>query len=66
MTLPIETVVELLMANAFMFSPASYGVYVLLDSADGCLIAHTSKSDLRAKVRTYLETLAEVPHEQAD
>ena len=59
--LPIETVVGLLMANAFMCSHASYGVYVRLDSADGCLITSTSKIDLRTKVRTYLQSLVPKP-----
>lgn len=56
MQLPIEAVVELLMANRI-------GDTIVLN---GRIVYCDDIGDLRGCIRTYLETLAEVPHEQAD
>ena len=61
MNMPIKTVVELLIENA---APAKCGGGQII--LGGELYDSLREDDLRGYIRTYLETLAEVPHEQAD
>lgn len=55
--LPVDLMVELLMENL----PNNW-----MWTLDGKSVSGSSRDELEKEIRTYLETLAEVPHEQDD
>jgi len=60
MNIPLETVVELLMANV-KYSKSGGTVYVAVEDVPYKFVRGVNRDDLRAAVRTYLSTLVPQP-----